>query len=183
MGFAAYLWRPSAVSALAVLVTFALGNRLVAPGYPDYFASDQCKVQPSVYAAIVDAASWLDRLDPLYNRVHTWFDENELLRPADACVVRLGHMANSITTMAFVPYVTRAFPMPGVEAVPDDAVVALTQGNRVLVIISDAPEPLEAWRRRLDAMGLGHTEIAMHRVPVLASGFTMHAWSVGPDSR
>jgi hypothetical protein len=176
--FLAYRWRPSLISAALVVVTFAVGNRLVAPGYPDYFATDPCKVQPTVYGAIADAASWLmTDVDPLYTRARIWFDENEIVQPVENCPVRLGHMANSIATMASMRYVAQAFPLPGIDAVPDGAVAALT-ADGILVIISNSPAHLDAWGRRIAAMGLTHAEIQSHRIPMLASGFTIHAWSI-----
>ena len=180
--FLVYRWRPSLISAALVVVTFAVGNRLVAPGRSDYFAADTCKVQPTVYGAIVDAATWLmTEADPLYTRARIWFDEEEIVQPLENCRVRLGHMANSIATMASVSYVARAFPLAGLDALPDGAVTALT-GDRILVIISNSPAPLEAWTRRIAAMGLTHAEIQSHRVQMLASGFTLHAWSVSAGS-
>jgi hypothetical protein len=162
---------------------FAYGNRLVGPGSPDYFATDRCKIQPAVYGAIVEAASWLMiKVDPLYTRAQIWFDEGEIIQPLEACPVRLGHVANSIASTAWMGYVARAFPLPGVEALPDSSILALAGEDRILVVISNTPTSLDVWRRRFDALELVHTPIASHRVQMLASGFTMHAWRVSPRS-
>jgi len=64
--------------------------------------------------------------------------------------------------------------LPGIDQVPDEDLVALA-GERIFVIITNTPARLDDWSRRLQAMGLRHSEIESHRVPVLASGFTMHA--------
>ncbi len=174
---AAALWRPSVVSFALLLATFALGNRLVA-GSADYWLTDRCKMQPQVYAAIVDASSWLMKLDPLYRRVRIWFDENELIRPAEGCTVRVAHLANSIRTMAFMGYVVQQFPMPSVDAVPEGSITALTQGDPLLVVVSDQPTVLADWRRRLETLGMTATPVESHHVPVLASGFTLHSLRV-----
>jgi hypothetical protein len=174
----AVLLRPSVTSLAIVFVVFAFSNRLVVAGSSDYLASDPCKVQSDVYRGVVDAASWLVRTDPLYRRVRTWFDERELIQPISDCNVRLGFMGNSITTMTSMGYVTRPFPMPAVEDVPDAAVRALTEGDRLLAIISSRPEHLQAWTRRLETLGLVHEEVARHSVAVGASGFTVHAWTI-----
>ena len=172
-------WRPSALSVALVIVMFAFGNRVVG-GSSNYAATDRCKLQPSIYAAIVESASWLmTDVDPLYTRARIWFDENEIIQPLEACPVRLGHVANSITTMASMPYVARAFPLPGVDALPDGTVAGLASGDRILVIISNTPAHVTIWNRRLSAMGLTYTVLGSHRVSVLASGFTISAWSIG----
>jgi hypothetical protein len=174
------LWRPSVVTVAIVIAAFALSNRLVASS-ADYLIADGCKLQPQVYNAIVDGASWLMKTDPLYRRVRIWFDENELIQPVDGCPVRVSHMSNSIRTMASMGYVIQKFPMPAIAAVPDASLTAVTEGDRLMVIITDRPAVLDAWTRRLDAMGLVPKSIDSHRVPVLNAGFTIHAWTVSRD--
>ena len=68
--------------------------------------------------------------------------------------------------------------MPGLAAVPNESLTALTEGDRILVIISNTPPLLDRWSRRLNDEGLTASVIESHRVPVLASGFTIYAWSV-----
>jgi hypothetical protein len=183
LGFAIVLWRPAVASVAILLATFAFGNRLVA-GPQDYLLSDSCKVQPSVYAAVVDAASWLmTEVDPLYTRARIWFDEDEILQPLDGCPIRLGYMANSIATMASMAYVTRPFPMPGVKEVPDTVLEALARDGRILTLISRRSEPLDAWKTRFERLALAPEEIARHRVGVLSSEFTLYAWTVAPIAR
>jgi hypothetical protein len=182
LGFALVLWRPAVVSIALMIVTFAYGNRLGA-GASDYLRSDSCKIQPAVYGAIVDAASWLmTDADPVYTRARIWFDENEIVQPLENCPVRLGHVANSIATMASMAYVASAFPLAGIDTLPDGAITALI-GDRVLVIIASSSAHLDAWDRRLAGMGLSHVEIQSHRVPMMASGFTIHAWSINPAAQ
>jgi hypothetical protein len=190
MGVAAFLllvlggvlWRPSTGSLVVLLVAIPLSYRLMG-GSRDYFANDACKLQPDVYGAIVDAASWLMETDPLYRRVRLWFDEEEVIYPIGECPVRLGYMGYSMTSMASTGYVVRPNPMPGVADLPETSVRELTQGDRLLIIVSNQDEPLEAWRRRIEALGLAHEEVDRYRVGVLSSGFTMHVWSVAPPSR
>ena len=172
-----HIWRPSVVSVLLFVVTFAFGNRLLSVPV-DYQASDSCKVQPAVYSAIVDGATWLMKVDPLYTRLYTWFDDKELLHPKEGCTVQLGHMSNSMTTMASVAYVAKAFPLPRVDEVPDASVLALAEGGRILAIVSQQPAHLEEWKRRLDGLGLSGEEIDRHTVRVMDSEFTMYAWTV-----
>ena len=80
--------------------------------------------------------------------------------------------------MTSMGYVTRPFPMPGIDDVPDAAVLAMTEDDRILAILSNRPDHLQAWARRLERLGLVHEEVASHRVDVLSSGFTVHAWTV-----
>lgn len=175
---ALYVWRPSAASVLLFTIAFSFGNRVFSPFFLDYLASDPCKVQPAVYGAIVDGATWLMKVDPLYTRLYTWFDDKELLHPKEGCTVQLGHMSNSMTTMASVAYVAKAFPLPRVDEVPDASMLALAEGGRILAIISQQPAHLEEWKRRLDGLGLSGEEIDRHTVRVMDSEFTMYAWTV-----
>jgi hypothetical protein len=182
LAFAVVLWRPAVVSVAVLLVAFGYGNRLVGES-PDYLGSDPCKVQPAVYAAVVDAASWLITIDPLYTRARVWFDESELLRPTGACTILLGHIGYSATTAASMVYVTRAFPMPAVDDVPDGAIDALTHGDRMLAIVTGQSASLDAWQRRLAGLGLEYDERGRHLINVLDSQFAVHAWTIRPPAR
>lgn len=177
LALASHVWRPSVASVLLFTIAFAFGNRAFSP-FQDYLISDPCKVQPAVYGAIVDGATWLMKVDPLYTRLYTWFDDKELLHPTEGCTVRLGHVGNSMTTMASVGYVAKAFPLPSVEEVPEESVRALAEGGRMLAIISTQPAHLDEWQRRLDASGLVGEEIDRHNVRVMDAQFTMYAWTV-----
>jgi hypothetical protein len=177
-GLAIVMWRPSVAALAILLVSCALGNRFVA-GSPNYLWSDPCKVQPSVYAAITEAASWLmTDVDPLYARARIWVDENETIQPLADCPVELSYMAASATTMASMGYVARVFPMGNVDALPAEALTRLASPDRMLVIVSNQSAALAAWRRRLADLGLVHEEIGQRRVEVMQSGFTMHVWSI-----
>jgi hypothetical protein len=177
-GLAACLLRPGVSTITVFVVVFAFGNSLVARGPDRYSMNDPCKMQPEIYAAIVDGGSWLGTLDPTYTRVRTWFDEAEEIRPLHACPVGMARVATSITSMALVPYVTPPFPMPAVDDVPEKAVRALEREASILAVISSRPEPLERWISRLDAMGVSHEELSRHTVPLLESGFVIHAWRI-----
>ena len=177
-GFLVYLSRPGVATSIVLLVSFAAGNRLVAGSRQAYDMSDPCKIQPAVYESIIDGASWLEKVDPTYTRLRTWFDQNEQIHPIPGCAVGVGQMAGAMTAMAFVPYITTPWPMPGVEAVPGAAVQGVANSEAVLAIISSRPEHVEAWSRRLEAMGLTYRELARHFVPLLASGFTIYAWEL-----
>ena len=172
----AYFWRPSAMSAMCLVAIFAVDNRLLG-GQAGYFATDRCKTQPAIYGAVVEAASWVMKVDPFYNRTRIWFDVNELIYPMPGCPVRMEYMTWSLRTVASSPFVTRDVPMPDVEGVPDKALIELT-GDTVFVIVTNNPAHLDAWNHRLDALGLTYSEIESHRVPVLAAGFVLHAWTV-----
>ncbi len=174
---AIHVWRPSLASVLLFVATFAYGNRLLSVPV-DYQASDPCKVQAAVYGAIVDSATWLMKVDPLYTRVSTWFDDQESLSPKPGCPVRLGHMGNSITTMASVGYVSKAFPLPSAATMPDGVVREMAEGGRILAIISSQPAHAAEWQQRIEGMGLVREEIDRHVVRVLDSGFTIYAWSL-----
>jgi hypothetical protein len=178
---AMHVWRPSLASVLLFIVTFAFGNRLLSVPL-DYLASDPCKVQPAVYGAIVDGATWLMKVDPLYTRLYTWFDDKELLYPKEGCTVRLGHLGNSMTAMASVGYVAKAFPLPSVDELPDASVLGLAEGGRILAIISRQPAHLEEWKRRFEGVGLVGEEIDRHDVRVMGAELTMYAWTVHPRS-
>jgi hypothetical protein len=171
-----YLWRPSALSAICVLAVFAFDNR-VTGAHSTYSGADPCKVQPSIYGAVVDAGSWLMTIDPFYNRARIWADENELVSPLEGCPARLADMTHSMAAMASAGYVMRTVPIPGIDRVPDESLHNLTR-DEILVIVTNTPAHLEAWSHRLEALGLTHSEIESHRVPLLSSGFTMYAWSV-----
>lgn len=173
-----YLWRPSVITACLLLAVFAFCNRLVTGLPSNYAASDPCKVQPAVYGAIVEAASQLVRIDPVYRRIRIWFDEDEMISPLPGCSVSLGSMGYSIRTMASMDYVTTPFPMPGVDDLPEQAIRPLQNSDAILVIISGRPETLEKWGHRLAALGLTHRVLDRVRVPVMESGFTIHAWAV-----
>jgi hypothetical protein len=179
-GLLAYVFSPRLSTSILVIAVFAFGNRFVADHPDDYSARDGCQLQPQIYNAIVDGASFLGRLDPTYTRAQSWFEQDEKIEPIDGCPVGVGLMAGAMTTMAYVPYVTRPWPMPAVEGVPEEAVRAVASKDDVLAIISNHPENLDAWSRRLDHMGLEHRELARHRVPLLSSGFTIHAWELLP---
>jgi hypothetical protein len=161
---------------MCLVAIFALDNRLLG-GHAGYFATDRCKTRPAIYNAIVDAASWVMKVDPFYNRTRIWYDENEVIHPIEGCAVRMVYMTYSLRTVASSPWVARDVPMPGIDGVPDQSLMALT-GDTVFLIVTNTPAHLDTWHRRLDAFGLTYSEIDSHRVPVLASGFTLHAWSV-----
>jgi hypothetical protein len=181
-GLLTWVLRPSLSTSIIVIGAFALGNRVVGARSTDYQAADRCKVQPAVYTSVVEGASWLWSIDPTFTRARTWFDQNELIEPIDGCPVRVDYIAGAMSTMAFVPYVTRPWPMPAVDGVPEAALREATTEFRLLTIISNRPEHLEAWRRRLERMGIQYREFARHRVPVLDSGFTMYAWEIMPKA-
>jgi hypothetical protein len=167
------------VAAACLFVSaFAIGNRLVASVPQSYVAGDPCKVQPAVYSAVVEAASWLVSIDPVYRRVRVWFGENETIEALPGCPVGLGLMGYSIRTMASMNYVTMPHPMPGVDALPEQAIRRLQDSDAILAIVSDRQESLEKWERRLASLGLMHRELHRFRVPVMESGFTIHAWAV-----
>jgi hypothetical protein len=173
-----YLSRPRLATTIAFVALFGLGNSVLARGPDRYYASDPCKIQPAVYTAIVDAALWLGALDPTFTHVRTWYDEHEEIEPRTGCTVGMARVAGSVTQMAFVPYVTTPFPMPGIDQVPDNAVRQLASNDSLFAVISGRPELLERWRRRLEGLGLSYQEVARHRVPLLGSGFDVHAWRI-----
>ena len=175
---AAHLWRPSVAAIWWFVALFAIGNRLVATSPQSYAADDPCKVQPAIYSAIVDAASRLVSIDPVYRRVAIWFDENELISPLPGCPVRLGSMGYSIQSMTSMASVTKPFPMPAVDDVPEQAIRHMQDSDAILTIVSDRPESVRKWEHRLAALGLARRELDRFRVPVLESGFTIHAWAV-----
>src|SRR5262249_13002243 len=90
IGLLAYVVRPGISASILVIVVFAVGNRLVARTPMSYLASDRCKVQPEVYTAVVDAASWLSTVDPTHTRARSWFDQNERTEPIAGCPVVVG---------------------------------------------------------------------------------------------
>src|SRR3954470_5618931 len=47
-GLAAYLVRPTAVTAIVAIVVFAIGNRFVSANPSAYLAQDPCKIQDAV---------------------------------------------------------------------------------------------------------------------------------------
>lgn len=173
----AFSVRPAVATGIVVIGVFAFGNRFAATDRTNYRAGDPCQTQPAAYSAVVEGASWLGTLDPTYTRVRTWFDEEEVTTAGANCVVRVGLIGYSITTMASVPYLTPPWPMPGVEAVPEPAVQALG-GDTILAIVTDKPQHIDAWSRRLARAQVTHREIARHRVPLLSSGFSIYAWQV-----
>jgi hypothetical protein len=176
----AYLWRPSVVAAMCLLAMFAFDNRVIGIRI-NYSAADRCKVQPAMYDGIVNAASWLMTVDPFYNRTRIWADENEVVWLLEGCSARVVYMAYSLATMASAGYLTRTFPMPGINRVPDESLLDLKRDS-IVVIATNVPAQLDAWSHRLEALGLTHSEIESHRVPILSSGFTLYAWSVSPRS-
>ena len=175
---AVYLWRSSVAAVCLVVAVFAIGNRLVAAVPQNYAADDPCQVQPAVYGAIVEAASHLGSIDPLYRRVAIWFSEDETIQPLPGCPLRLGAIGYSIKSMSSMDYATRAFPMPDVEDVPETAIREMGDSDTILTIVSDRPESLRKWEHRLAALRLTKKELDRFRVPLMESGFTIHAWSI-----
>jgi hypothetical protein len=174
----AFSVRPAVATGIVVIGVFAFGNRFAAADRSSYRAGDPCHTQPAVYSAVVEGASWLGTLDPTYTRVRTWFDEEEVTTAGANCVLRVGLIGYSITAMASAPYLTPPWPMPGVEAVPEPAVRALGARDTILAIVTDKPQHIDAWSRRLARAQMTHREIARHRVPLLSSGFSIYAWEV-----
>jgi hypothetical protein len=172
-----YLWRPSVATACLFVIIFAIGNRLVADVPQSYAADDSCKMQPAVYGAIVEAASRLFSIDPLYRRVALWFSEDEMISPLTGCQVRLDWMGYSIRSMTSMNYLTKP-PMPDVEELPEHAIRALQDTEAILTIVSDRPESVRKWERRLASLGLRHRELDRFRVPIMESGFDIYAWAV-----
>jgi hypothetical protein len=167
------------LAVLALVGLFAAGNRLSAgDAASDYGAADPCKTQPDVYGAVIEAASWMGRTDPTFTRMRTWFQQDETLALGGGCSIALGPLGGSITTMAFVPYLTSPYPMPAVRDVPSASILALATDDSWLVIMTDAQDNLDAWERRLRSLGLEKRERARHRVPLRASGFSVHVWAV-----
>jgi hypothetical protein len=177
-GLLAWFLRPGVVASFVLILVFALGNRLMVNRADLYAATDACKIEPAVYTAIVESASWLAEFDPTFSRVRTWFDEGERIQPAPACTVRVGAVGSAITAMAYVPYVTNPFPMPGVDDVPEAALQALARDGAILMIITNAPDHLQRWGRRLDGLRLAHEEVARHDTRILGSEFAIHAWQI-----
>jgi hypothetical protein len=171
-------WRPSIMTATLTIVVFAVGNRLVSPIPHQYAASDPCKVQPAVYAGIVDGATRLVTIDPIYRRERIWFDEHEIIRPLNDCSISLGLMAYSMRAMSSVDSIAPPFPMPGINDVHEAQIRELVDGDAFLTIITDNAAHLASWDRRLAALGLERQEIAQYRVPVMDGGFTVHAWTI-----
>ena len=174
---AVYLWRPSVVAVCLFVTVFAIGNRLVADVPQAYAADDPCKVQPAVYSAIVEAASRLVSIDPLYRRVAIWFSQDERISPLPNCPVRLDWMGYSIRTMTSMNYLTKP-PMPEVEEVPEQALRDIQDTDIILTIVSDRPESVRKWEHRLASLGLRHRELDRFRVPMMESGFDIYAWVV-----
>jgi len=175
---ATYHWRPSVATASIVIATLALGNRLVALAPQHYAASDPCKVQSAVYGGIVEGASRLVAIDPIYNRERIWFDENEVISPMNDCSVGLGLMAYSMKSMASVGYLTPPHPMPAADDVPDAAILALQKPDAFLTIITNNAEHVAKWDQRLKGLGLKRQEVVEYRVPVMESGFNVYAWTI-----
>ena len=172
-----YLWRPSVATAWLFVIVFAIGNRLVADVPQSYAADDPCKVQPAVYRAIVEAASRLVSIDPLYNRVAIWFSQDERISPLPGCPVRLDWMGYSIRTMTSMNYLGKP-PMPDVEEMPEQVIRAIQDTDTILAIVSDRSESLRKWERRLASLGLQYRELDRFRIPMMESGFDIHAWVV-----
>lgn len=172
-----YLWRPSIATAYLFVIIFAIGNRLVADVPQSYAADDPCKVQPTVYRAIVEAASRMFSIDPLYHRVAIWFSQDERISPLPGCPVRLDWMGYSIRTMTSMNYLSKP-PLPDVEEMPEQVIRAIQDTDIILTIVSDRPESLQKWERRLASLGLKHRELDRFRVPMMESGFDIHAWVV-----
>jgi predicted membrane channel-forming protein YqfA (hemolysin III family) len=172
-----YLWRPSVATAWLFVIVFAIGNRLVADVPQSYAADDPCKVQPAVYGAVVEAASRLFWIDPLYRRVAIWFSQDERISPLPGCPVRLDWMGYSIRTMTSMNYLGKP-PMPDVEEMPEQVIRAIQDTDTILTIVSDRQESLRKWDRRLASLGLKHRELDRSRVPMIESGFDIHAWVV-----
>ena len=156
----------------------AFGNRIVASVPQQYAASDPCKVQPAVYGGIVEGASRLVEIDPIYRREHIWFEENEVIRPLNNCSVRLGLMVYSMRVLAFVNDLTPPYPMPTIDDVPDSAILGLQRPDAILTIITNKPEHVAKWDQRLKGLGLRRQDIAQYRVPVMESGFTVYGWTI-----
>jgi len=175
-GLVIYLSRPVVATMAAFVVVFGLANSLLALPPERYSANDPCKIRPDVYEAIIDAASWLGTLDPTHTRTRIWFDGTEQIQVRNGCTVAMNRMARSITAMAFVPYVTPPTPMPGVGAVPQEALRQIAADERTLVVISSRSEPLEQWNRRFEGMGLSNEEVSRHSVRLAGSSFALHAW-------
>jgi hypothetical protein len=169
---------------IAFVILFGFANSLLAGGPRSrYYANDSCKMQPAIYGAIVDGASWLGDLDPTYTHVRTWFDEMEQAEPLQGCKVSMPDVAASITATALgVAYITTPYPMPDVDRVPEKDVRSLESEELILAVISSRSDPLDRWSRRLEAMGLSHQELARHTVPLLDSAIVIHAWRITQGS-
>jgi hypothetical protein len=178
VGFAAYVLRPTAATAVVAILVFAIGNRVVCAGPSAYAVHDPCKIQEAIYSAVVETASTLGAIDSTYTRVRTWFDQDEEIHPTPKCVVNLGAISGSMSTMGFFEYLTTPWPMPKVDAVPDVALRSVAGSNAILAIITAKQENLDAWRRRLARMDLDHREIAGVPVRLLGSTFSIHAWEL-----
>ncbi len=172
-----YLWRPSVATAWLFVIVFAIGNRVVADVPQSYAVDDPCKVQPAVYRAIVEAASRLVAIDPLYNRVAIWFSQDERISPLPGCPVRLDWMGYSIRTMTSMNYLGKP-PMPDVEEMPEQVIRAIQDTDTILTIVSDRSESLRKWEHRLASVGLHYRELDRFRIPMMESGFDIHAWVV-----
>jgi len=180
-GLGTFLLRPAVATLLVFIGVFAVGNRLVSADPLAYLVQDPCKIRADIYAAIVEGASDIGEIDPTYTRARTWFEQNETIHPTGQCAVSLGAMSGSMTTMAFVPYITAPWPMPDVNSVPEAAVRSLVASDAILAIITSRQENIDAWNHRLDRMNLQHHEIAHRRVPFLQSGFSVYAWEISQN--
>ena len=173
------LW-PGASTTVLFIASFAVANRIDGAGTMNYQRDDPCQIQAQVYAAIVDGAGFLGRLDPTYTQIRTWFDEKERLEPVRGCPISLADVSGSTTAVAALQYVAGPWPMPAADKVPETTVLSMANGAGILAIMSNRADPLETWRPPLKRMGLTMREIARHQVPVLSSGFTILAVEIVP---
>jgi hypothetical protein len=143
-----------------------------------YAASDACKIEPAVYSAVVESAAWLGALDSTHTHIRTWFDDGEMTHPLAGCNLRVGGLGSAITAVSFVPYVTRPFPMPAVDAVPAADVQALADHEAMLAIVTGASANVDRWHQRFERSGLTVHEVARHSAHVLESEFSVHVWKI-----
>jgi len=86
-------------------------------------------------------------------------------------------MGYSIRTMTSMNYLGKP-PMPDVEEMPEQVIRAIQDTDTILAIVSDRSESLRKWERRLKSLGLQYRELDRFRIPMMESGFDIHAWVV-----
>lgn len=176
--------RSSVIGWLAFFAVFALANGTL-PYARDplrepssYQADARCRLGPALDETVVNTMKAIAAADPGFAKARMWFDEKEHLTPVPGCDVAMHALGYSIEGTGWF-YLTKPFPLPPVEAIPDNDLVASAQAQLVVVVPTANPDTIVALKARFEAAGVAVTRLERHAVGVSPIKLDLYVLNLG----
>jgi hypothetical protein len=159
-GLLLYRGLPSGRAAwLIFFALFAVANAAIPYRIPSpYRADGRCRLRPALYETIVNTTTALAAVDPGLAKARLWFDEKELMKPLPGCNIAMPSVAYSIGGVVW-DYLTRPFPVPPVDRIPEEDLVAAGQNGFLVVVPTNRPQTIAHLETRFAGAGVAITSI------------------------